>query len=164
MIALAPFTENDFEQFISWIDNEELLVTIAGNYFSFPLTTEQLHKYLLDEKSHSFNIIDANENKVIGHAELISMGNDLFKIDKLLIGDKNQRGKGTGEKVMQQLVQYAFEKLQATTIELNVFDWNSSAIRCYEKIGFKINRAKTSKYKVGDKEWVALNMKFHMFK
>ena len=158
MIELTPFTEKDFDQLIAWVDSNELLMTIAGPYFSFPLTTEQLHKYLLDEKSCSFNIVDTDANKVVGHAELVNMGNDLYKIDKLLIGDKNQRGKGTGEKVMNQLVKYALEKLNASIIELNVFDWNTSAIRCYEKTGFKINEAKSATFNVGDKEWLALNM------
>jgi len=158
MIELTPFTEKDFDQLIAWVDSNELLMTIAGPYFSFPLTTEQLHKYLLDEKSHSFNIADTDVNKVVGHAELVNMGNDLYKIDKLLIGDKGQRGKGTGEKVMNLLVKYALEKLNASIIELNVFDWNTSAIRCYEKTGFKINEAKSATFKVGDKEWLALNM------
>ena len=158
MIQLTTFTEKDFDQLIAWVDNSELLITIAGSYFSYPLTKEQLRKYLLDEKSHSFNIADTDANKVVGHAELVNMGNDLYKIDKFLIGDKGQRGKGTGEKVMNLLVQYAFEKLNATTVELNVFDWNTSAIRCYEKTGFKINEAKSAIFKVGDKEWLALNM------
>jgi RimJ/RimL family protein N-acetyltransferase len=65
---------------------------------------------LLDEKSHSFNIVDTDANKVVGHAELANMDNSVYKIDKLLIGDKDQRGKGTGEKVMNLLVKYAFEK------------------------------------------------------
>lgn len=158
MIQLTSFTEKDFDQLIAWVDSSELLITIAGNYFSYPLIKEQLHKYLLDEKSHSFNIVDTDANKVVGHAELVNMNNGLYKIDKLLIGDKDQRGKGTGEKVMNLLVQYAFENLNASTVELNVFDWNTSAIRCYEKTGFKINEAKSALFKVGDKEWLALNM------
>jgi len=158
MIELTPFTEKDFDQLIAWVDSSELLITIAGSYFYYPLTKEQLHKYLLDEKSHSFNVTDTDANKGVGHAELVNMGNDLYKIDKLLIGDKNQRGKGTGEKVMNLLVKYALEKLNASIIELNVFDWNTSAIRCYEKTGFKINEDKSAIFKVGDKEWLALNM------
>jgi RimJ/RimL family protein N-acetyltransferase len=50
------------------------------------------------------------------------------------------------------------KKLNASTVELNVFDWNTSAIRCYEKTGFKINSEKSATFKVGDKEWLALNM------
>lgn len=158
MIKLEPFTENDFEQFIEWVDSNELLITIAGTYFSFPLTSEQLSRYLNDEKSYSFTIVDMDTNKVVGHAELVNMSNCLYKIDKLLIGDRKQRGKGIGQKVMQELVRYAFEGLNANTVELNVFDWNTSAIRCYEKTGFKINPAKTATFKADDKEWLALNM------
>ena len=76
------------------------------------------------------------------------------------MGEK-KRGSGkerTGEKVINLLVQYALTNLNASTIELNVFDWNTSAIRCYEKTGFKINEAKSATFKVGDKEWLALNM------
>lgn len=158
MITLTPFTEKNFDQLIAWVDSNELLITIAGSYFSYPLTKEQLHRYLADNKSYSFNIVDTDTNKVVGHAELVSMGDNLFKIDKLLIGDKDQRGRGTGQKVMRLLVQYAFDKLNASTVELNVFDWNTSAIRCYEKAGFKINPAKSATFKVEDKEWLALNM------
>jgi RimJ/RimL family protein N-acetyltransferase len=158
MIKLAAFTIKDFDQLIAWVDSNELLITIAGTYFSYPLTTEQLQKYLNDEKSYSFNIVDTGTNKVIGHAELVNMGSNTLKIDKLLIGDKVQRGKGIGQKVMQELVRYAFEELHTNTVELNVFDWNTSAIRCYEKTGFKINPAKSAMFKVEDKEWLALNM------
>jgi len=161
MITLEPFTEKDFNQLIAWVDSNELLITIAGSYFSYPLTIDQLHRYLLDEKSHSFNIVDTDINTIVGHAELVNMGNSIYKIDKLLIGDKQQRGKGIGEKVMQLLVQYAFKKLNAATVELNVFDWNTSAIRCYEKVGFKNNPAKSVTFKVGDKEWLALNMQIN---
>jgi hypothetical protein len=37
MIQLTPFTEKDFDQLIAWVDSNELLMTIAGPYFSFRL-------------------------------------------------------------------------------------------------------------------------------
>ncbi len=158
MIQLEAFSAADFDQLIAWVSSSELLLTIAGSYFSYPLNHEQLHNYLRDEKSHSFNIVDTESGSVIGHAELVNMGNGLYKIDKLLIGDSGQRGKGTGLKVMQLLLRYAFESLAATIVELNVFDWNISAIRCYEKAGFAINPLKSAVFKSGNEEWLALNM------
>lgn len=158
MIQLEPFTEKDFERLIAWIDNKELLMTIAGPYFSFPLTGEQLHAYLNDVKSHSFNIVDTNENTIIGHAEVRESGNGIFKIDKLLIGNKASRGRGLCQPIMQLLVDYAFTQLQAPTVELNVFDWNITAIKCYEKTGFIINSDKTASFLIGDKTWTVLNM------
>jgi RimJ/RimL family protein N-acetyltransferase len=163
MIRLEPFTQSDFDTFISWIDNEELLITIAGTVFSHPLTIEQLQTYLEDKNSHSFNIVDLSQGKVIGHAEIILSGHSTLKIDKLiigdkLIGDKSNRGKGIGQEVINELLAYSFVDLGAKTVELNVFDWNIGEIRCYEKCGFVMNPAKQGTFRVGDKSWVALNM------
>jgi len=158
MIQLTPFTEKDFERFISWVDNKELLITIAGNYFSYPLTVDQLKAYLDDEKSYPFNIIDTDENKTIGHAEICEMSNEIFKIDKLLIGDKLSRGKRLCQPIMRALADHAFTQLHASIVELNVFDWNTAAIKCYDRTGFVINADKTASFEVGDKKWTALNM------
>ena len=158
MIKLEPFTEKDFERLIAWVDNKELLMTIAGPYFSYPLTEEQLQAYLNDVKSYAFNIVNTEENTIIGHAELRESGNGIFKIDKLLIGDKASRGKGLCQPIMQLLTDHAFTQLRATTIELNVFDWNTAAIKCYERTGFVINVNETISFVVGEKVWTALNM------
>lgn len=158
MIKLTPFTQKEFDKLISWIDNEELLITIAGSVFSFPLTRNQLQKYLDDEKSHSFNIVDLSNDQVIGHAEIVLSGDNMYKIDKLIVGDKSNRGKGIGQYVINELLDYAFTKLNAGTVELNVFDWNIAGIKCYEKCGFIMNPAKQATFKAGDETWTALNM------
>lgn len=158
MIKLEPFRQSDFNTLISWIDSEELLVTIAGTAFTYPLTINQLQNYLEDEKSISFNIVDTPGNKVIGHAEILLANDETCKIDKLLIGDKSNRGKGIGEQVIKELLKYAFNTLAAHTVELNVFNWNKAGIRCYEKAGFIINPHKTSNFEVNGNNWVALNM------
>ena len=158
MITLEPFQKSDFDAFISWIDNKELLVTIAGNVFSFPVTHDQLQKYLDDEKSISFTIVDENSKNPVGHAEIVLANDGTCKIDKLLIGDKSQRGKGIGEQVMNELVSYAFEKLPVHTVELNVFDWNKAGIRCYEKVGFIMNPGKVMNFEVNGEKWLAMNM------
>jgi RimJ/RimL family protein N-acetyltransferase len=158
MISLVPFTESDFDLMISWIDSEELLVTIAGTDFTYPLTPDQLSAYLRIRNSRSFTIIDAVLNKKVGHAEIVSSGQGLYKIDKLLVGDRSLRGKGLGQTIIQELLQYAFLKLNASAVELNVFDWNTAGIRCYEKCGFVLNRQKKKSFQVGNKTWIALNM------
>ena len=159
MIQLEPFTAADFDRLISWIDSPELLLTIAGPVFTYPLTATQLQTYLADSKSHSFNVLDATTKKIIGHAEIVTMGEEIFKIDKLIIGDTSIRGKGIGQAVINQLLEYSFSTLKATTVELNVFDWNIAAIKCYEKCGFKVNPDKQSTFQMGDQVWLAINMR-----
>lgn len=158
MIKLTPFRQADFSRLISWIDSKELLVTIAGTIWTYPLTADQLLSYLNDPKSHSFNIVETGQNTTIGHAEIIVSDDGTCKIDKLIVGDPAQRGKGIGQLVMQELLSYAFGKLPVHTVELNVFDWNHGAIRCYEKVGFTFNPAKKQTFEMDNHKWVALNM------
>ena len=58
MIELTPFRQKDFNRLIGWIGSKELLTTIAGNVWSYPLTVAQLQLYLEDPKSYSFNIVE----------------------------------------------------------------------------------------------------------
>lgn len=157
-IALTTFTTRDFDLFISWIDSPVLLVTIAGPVLTYPVTKEQLQRYLDDKKSTPYNIIDTVNGKVIGHSELIESGPNILKIDKLLIGDPAMRGKGIGEKVMYLLMQTAFNKPGIDIVELNVFEWNTAGRRCYEKCGFVENPSKKMIYAFGAEQWITLNM------
>lgn len=102
--------------------------------------------------------MDLSQDKIIGHAEIVISGENIFKIDKLIIGDNSNRGKGIGQKVINELLAYSFTELNAKTVELNVFDWNIGGIKCYEKCGFITNLQKQAIFDIGDKSWVALNM------
>ncbi len=157
MIRLEPFTESDFSQLITWIDSPELLVTIAGYDLTYPLTKDQLEKYLKLPDSIPFKIV-SEENRYIGHAELVKSGDDMWKIDKLLIAEPSARGHGIGTQVINALVRYASEELRAKVVELNVFEWNIAGIRCYTKAGFKMNEAKRKSFEINGNHWVAVNM------
>jgi RimJ/RimL family protein N-acetyltransferase len=157
MIALTRFEQKDFDRLIAWIDNKELLITIAGNVWSFPLTADQLQTYLDDIKSTSFNIVETSSEIVVGHAEIIFNNDGTCKIDKLLI-DPTFRGKGFCPAAIYELLSYAFTNLPVHTVELNVFDWNTAGLRCYERSGFKFNPDKQQRFRVNDETWVTLNM------
>jgi len=158
-IKLKPFEKKDFNRLIKWSYNEEILTQFAGPIFTFPLTIEQLKNYKNNKEILSFKVIDSFSNIVIGHAE-ISPSEEIntIKICRILIGDKTKRRKGYGKKIIKLLLDKAFKELDKERAELNVFDWNTSAIKCYEKVGFKINRAKTSISIVNGEKWKAINM------
>ena len=158
MIAIQQFDETDFPRLISWIDSEEMLLQFAGGIFQHPLTYEQLHDYLKNEDRMVFKVLNKKTNGVIGHAEILKMDRTTAKICRILI-DQNQRGKGFGQALMKVLIEFAINKLNATSIELNVYDWNTAAIQCYEKVGFKINPVKSTTVKFKENtEWRAVNM------
>ncbi|MEM9981311.1 MAG: GNAT family protein [Bacteroidota bacterium] len=152
MINLKPFEIEDWKYLSKWIKTEEELVQFAGPIFNFPINKVQVQNYLSAEQRIVFKIIH-EQYSPIGIAEIYVENERLAKLARILIGDNSMRGKGIGTKLIQQLVTYVFEKLNKQRIILNVFSWNNSAIRCYEKVGFiKTNKAPT-KITVGEKRW-----------
>lgn len=160
MISLQPFKEDDFSTFISWLDNEKLLATIAGNYFTYPLTHRQLSNYIAGKNSVAFSIFMGAGSKPVGHAEIIIVSEQLCKIDKLIIGDPSSRGKGLGGQIIEKLLDYCFNRLHAEQVELNVYDWNAGAIKCYTQAGFT-DTGKRLQTTVQDEQWMAINMIKH---
>jgi RimJ/RimL family protein N-acetyltransferase len=157
MIRLKKFCQNDYACLISWIDSAETLMQFGGPFFTFPLTAEQLDISLGDPNRISFSVVNTENSLSIGHCEIYLSGGSA-KIGRILIGEKEQRGKGLGQQIVGMLLEYIFSTLQQTKVELNVFDWNTSAIKCYEKVGFTINPGKRLERKMKGETWIAINM------
>jgi RimJ/RimL family protein N-acetyltransferase len=157
MIRLQKFTKSDYDRLILWIDSKETLMQFAGPGFTFPLTSEQLEESLIDKNRYAFTIIDADSGNYIGHSEIFLTGTSA-SLGRILIGDYQLRGKGLGKEIVLQLLEYSFNTLGQRQVELNVFDWNIGAIRCYEKVGFTINPYKKLERKINGETWIALNM------
>lgn len=157
MIRLEKFERDNYADLISWVDSEETLMQIAGPTYNFPLTDEQLDISLSDKNRIAFIVICNDTNLPIGHCE-IYLSDNSAKLGRIIIGDKELRGKGLGQQIVQLLLEFIFSNLDKTVVELNVFDWNTSAIKCYEKVGFIINPNKKLERIIKDEVWIAINM------
>lgn len=157
MIELHPFTENDFELFKSWINNEDELYQFAGTLFSFPLTNEQLCNYIKMTDKKPLKIILKSTNEIIGHCEL-NYENENNRLSRILIGNNKLRGQKIGEKIIIEMVILFFQDEKVEEVDLNVWDWNNAAIKCYEKVGFKIKHENTKVITLNNKNWTLLNM------
>lgn len=62
---------------------------------------------------------------------------DYGYLDELFVLEK-ERSQGIGKLLLSQIIEWAASK-QGTKLALNVFQWNQSAIRFYERSGFSIN-------------------------
>ena len=160
VIHLEKFSPNDFEKLISWISTEEELIQFAGSIFNFPLTKEQLNDYIKIPEVNAYKVI--NDNIHIGHAEINFTENNPPKLCRILVGNKNFRGKGLCQQIVIALLDVYKEKFNSNIIELNVFDWNVSAIKCYEKVGFNFNREKQKEVFIGNKKWISINMRLEI--
>ena len=143
MIVLEPFSEADFDRLIGWVPSSDFLLQWAGSDFEYPLDREQLDEHLTGTRSDLpskliYKVVDSENGTVIGHIELaaIDRHNGSARVCRVLVGDPAYRGKGIGTVMMEKIVEIGFRRLGLHRIELSVFDFNTSAIRCYEKVGF----------------------------
>lgn len=136
MIKLETFTTNDIPVMINWNFSAKELFQFAGDAFSYPLTDKQIINFMKTENAMFFKATDIENDVVIGVGEIVLMEGNIAKLARIVIGDRNSRGKGYGQRMMNAFVQYAIQELHSDKVILNVFEWNIGAIKCYEKIGF----------------------------
>lgn len=155
LIKLEPLKRSDFKQLINWINSEEFLIQWSGNAFTYPLNDQQLEQYIESTNTLAFKVIDEDNKEVIGHISLgqIDNINRSARIGKVLVGDTKMRGRSIGKHMMKAVLHIAFEELKLHRVTLGVYDFNTSAISCYEKIGFVKEGLLRESKKVGETYW-----------
>ncbi|AVP48953.1 GNAT family N-acetyltransferase [Bacillus cereus] len=155
MIKLKTFKKSDFKQLINWINCEEFLIQWSGNAFTFPLDEQQLEKYIESANTLAFKVVDEETSDVIGHISLgqIDNINKSARIGKVLVGNTKMRGRSIGKHMMKAVLHIAFDELKLHRVTLGVYDFNISAISCYEKIGFVKEGLLRESKRVGETYW-----------
>ena len=137
-IYLSPRNSEDVELFTEWLNDFEI-TDYTGR--SGMLTTLAGEKKYLEENSSSeatFVIVTIEDNKMIGTVSL----EDINNINRtatlgIFIGDKDYRDKGYGTEVIRLILEYGFKYMNLNNIKLDVMAFNTRALKCYEKCGFK---------------------------
>jgi RimJ/RimL family protein N-acetyltransferase len=160
VIKLEKFKKPDYDRLIRWIDSEELMVIFSAQAFSFPITHQQIEKYIKSSDRIAYKVIDTTNNEIIGHAEFkkVDYINKSARICRVLVGDKKNRNKGYGSLIIKELVRVGLEELQLHRIDLGVYDFNKQAIKCYQKCGFEIEGLLKDNIKFNDIYWSTYNM------
>ncbi|HDR8066075.1 GNAT family N-acetyltransferase [Bacillus thuringiensis] len=155
VIKLKTFKKSDFKQLMNWINSEEFLIQWSGNAFTFPLDEQQLEKYIESATTLAFKVVDEETSDVIGHISLgqIDNINKSARIGKVLVGNTKMRGRSIGKNMMKAVLHIAFDELKLHRVTLGVYDFNISAISCYEKIGFVKEGLLRESKRVGETYW-----------
>ncbi len=136
---LSPMDENDAEKFTEWLNDLEMtqyLVNLHTRVITME-TEKEILKKIANE--HNYSIIDISSNELIGSCSFLKMDNlNQSAVVGIFIGNKNYWNKGYGRDALSLLMDYGFKVLNLHTISLRVASFNERAIKCYEKIGFKI--------------------------
>jgi len=159
-LRLEKFEVGDLDRLLSWIDSPRTMYLFGGSLFEYPVTSEQLDKYVLAENRLIYKVVEETTLEVIGHAELnlIDFKNRSARICRIIIGDQSSRNKGYGKAIIRSLIHIGFNELKLHRLDLGVYDFNMQAINCYKACGFEIEGLLKENIRVGEEYWSTYNM------
>lgn len=152
-IYLSPIDKNDYLKYTKWLNDMDVAM---GMTFANLLIDEEAEKNALDRLSKepfNFAIIVKENDQVIGNVGFPRLDyiNRVGEVG-IFVGDKDYWGNGYGKEALELLLDFGFNLLNLNNIYLKVFSFNSQAIKCYKKIGFKeVGRLREAKIIGGNK-------------
>lgn len=163
MLKLERFERKYFTALKEWITDERLMAQWCGSLFTYPLDDAQLEEYLEAMKQgrdFGYTALDARSSPV-GHIRIgrIDRETKTGVIMCVLIAP-NLRGKGYGKEMTALAMERAITVLGIETLVLNVFSFNTTAIKCYEALGFTQIEYKKESFDFKDEKWDKIKMKF----
>ena len=127
------------EDYLSWLNDPEVTdyLELEQGY-----TIEALEKFLkgVEEKEILFwAIIIKENNKHIGNIKIdpVNFKHGLCEYG-ILIGDKNEWGRGYAKEASLIVIDYCFKVLNLRKMTLGVVESNINAVKLYKKMGFSI--------------------------
>ncbi|HDN79985.1 MAG: N-acetyltransferase [Chloroflexi bacterium] len=132
----APERE-DLPLFVRWLNDTEVTRYLTLYWPLSMAEEEQWFENLLKRENDRVFVIETEEGKPIGNMGLHNIDwKNRKAVLGIFIGEKDYWGKGYGTDAIKTLLRFAFEELNLNRVELRVFEFNTRAIRCYEKCGF----------------------------
>ena len=143
-IRLRSFELSDLDEIMRHWNNMELR-NFVGSTDRGPMARNDEEEWIKstwkqrqERKAFHFAIETIADNKLVG-------GTGLFDIDwtsrsatvGISIYNPEYWGKGYGQESMNLILGFAFRNLNLNRVELDTFDFNERAQKCYLKVGFK---------------------------
>lgn len=139
-IRLRPVEQHDLELLVGWRNTPENWVHFF-NKFPLSVAGQQgwFSRLVASETKKLFIICTLDDDQPIGTIGLdnIDFPNQSSEYGNILVGDKQFAGKGLAREATQLLLSFAFQHLNMNRVYLRVLQENTSAIRLYERTGFR---------------------------
>lgn len=141
MYQIREIERRDVAEINKWRNDMELIKNLGGggyHYINSDVDYEWYDRYL---KSRSNNvrcaIVDENDS-IVGCIFLLNIDNINRSAElHIMIGNKENQGKGIGTFAVSSIVNHAFNNLNLNRLQLEVLEYNIVARNLYKKIGFK---------------------------
>ena len=136
-VKIRLITKADTPNIVVWRNNER----VRNNFIFQAVFTEEMHNNWMDTKVASGDvvqfIIETEEDSTpVGSVYFRDIENGRGEYG-IFIGEDSAIGKGYGKQAAKLALEYAFHELKLEYIFLRVFADNISAIKSYERAGFR---------------------------
>lgn len=137
-VTLRAIEREDIPRFLRWLNDPE--VTRYLTIF-MPLSRGEEERWFeqqLGDRNRKVLAIETESGEHIGNISLedIDWKNRRATLG-IVIGEKERWGQGYGTDAIRTLLRFAFEELNLNRVQLDVFDFNERARRCYRRCGFR---------------------------
>ncbi len=137
-LFLKPLSQKHLSlAYVNWLNDIEVNTYLesGGNY-----TLQLLADFLKEQEQKDilfWAIHLKNSNKHIGNIKIDPINYEQSSGEfGILMGDKENWGKGFANEASNRIIKYCFEQLKLTKITLGVIENNIKAVSLYHKIGF----------------------------
>ena len=161
LVVLRRHRPDNLRAFMRWYADPE--IARLTRYQQAPLSSDDVQRFFYSRIMGSDFLAMAihvrDTDRLIGTCAFSQLdgdnGSTLFHIT---IGEPDAWGKGYGTETTQLMLDHAFTRLALHRVALTVFEYNSRAIRSYEKSGFTIEgRARQAIFRDG-RFWDEIHM------
>lgn len=139
-VYLRALEPEDHLSLYEWRNDFNITDLLGGNrfYVSKQREKEWVEAAIKEDKNNLRLAICLTENHcLIGLVNLTNIDHVNKKAEfSIIIGDKNQQGKGYGLFATQLMLKHAYEELNLHKVWLSVLQTNKNAQHIYQKIGF----------------------------
>jgi RimJ/RimL family protein N-acetyltransferase len=146
-VRLRGIEREDIPTFVRWLNDPEVRQYLV---MYEPMSQAQEERWfearLERENDFLFTIEALIEGDQADADEWVHIGNvGLHRVDwknrtavfGIVLGEKAYWGRGYGTDATRTMLRFAFQELNLHRVELEVFEFNPRAARCYEKAGFR---------------------------
>ncbi len=140
-IALRHHHHEDLAAVRRWYHDPEL--ARLTRYSQRPMSDEDIDRFfhgrLMSPEQVAYAITERETDRLIGSTTFSNLdpenSSTLFHIS---IGEADARGFGYGTEATELMLWLAFDRIGLHRVALSVFEFNTRAIRSYEKAGFTV--------------------------
>jgi RimJ/RimL family protein N-acetyltransferase len=143
-IRLRSFELSDLDEIMKHWNNMELR-NLLGSADRGPACRNEEEEFIRrtwkerqERKAFTFAIETIVDNKLVGGTSIFDINwTSRSAATGISIYNPNYWGKGYGQESMNLILGFAFRILNLNRVELETFDFNKRAQKCYLKVGFK---------------------------